>query len=307
MLLHWKFFWFFVKRMPKAICLVLNLITIFLTVFLLVGCSNMSNNSTFLVRYKFDESTPFYNVLQNAFNQSNGTTKMSGLEKVSVASGYMGVCITNIPKDYDKGVKSICYPRKDLKNTPLYDDLSVELLNVPSPDKKSHQKEIPIILNILGIAETTSRHVVHPYILIITIILTMLTFLMLIYSAIPYLPFKYWMLRATLCLSALLVLFWGIGAMWTHVGIHACSKLVPSASMDILKVHRGIRAGAMSWVSFAFLLTQLGILWFLYLKDRKNLSDEIDKIQNTNNVQRPPPFKNSIGDYSDSPSLNYKI
>ncbi|GAV46568.1 hypothetical protein ZYGR_0A01600 [Zygosaccharomyces rouxii] len=296
--------WFFLKRMPKVISLVLNLITIFLTVFLLMGCSNLSNDSTFLVRYKFDRSSPFYNVIQKSFNQSNGTTQMSGLEQVSIASGYMGVCITNIPKDYDKGVKSVCYPRKDLANNPLYNDLSIELFNVPSSDKKSTQKQLPINLNILELAETTSRYVVHPYILMVTVILATLMFLMLIYSTIPALPFKYWVLRATLCVSAFLVLFWGIGAMWTHVGIHACSKLVPSASMGILKIHRGIKAAAMSWVSFAFLLAQLGILWFLYLRDRKNLSEEIDKINNTNNNQ--PPFHNP-GDLSDSSTLNYKV
>ncbi|GAV51593.1 hypothetical protein ZYGR_0AF00640 [Zygosaccharomyces rouxii] len=304
MLLYWKLVWLFLKRMPKAISLVLNLITIFLTIFLLVGCSNMSNESTFLVRYKFDKSSPFYSVIQKSFNQSNGTTQMSGLEKVSIASGYMGVCVTNIPKDYDKGVKSVCYPRKDLANNPLYSDLSIELFNAPSSDKKSTQKELPINLNILELAETTSRYVVHPYILMVTIILTILMFLMMVYSLVPALPFKYWMLRATLCLSAFLVLFWGIGAMWTHVGIHACSKLVPSASMGILKIHRGFKAGAMSWVSFSFLLAQLGILWFLYLKDRKNLSEEIDKINNTNNNQ--PVFKNAT-DFSDSSTLNYKV
>lgn len=304
MLVYWKLFWIFLKRIPKVISLILNLVTIFLTIFLLVGCSNISNDSTFLVRYRFNKGSSFYGVIQNSFNQTNGTTQMAGLEKVSITSGYMGVCITNIPKNYDKGVKSICYPRKDLTNTPLYNDLSIELFNVPISDKKSDQKQLPIDLNILQLAETTSRYVVHPYILMVTVILTILMFLMLIYSMIPVLPFKYWVLRATLCLSAFLVLFWGIGAMWTHVGVLACSKLIPSASMGILTIHRGLKSGAMSWVSFAFLLVQLGILWFLYLKDRKNLSEEIDKIKNTNHDQ--PPFKRS-GDLSDSSTLNYKV
>lgn len=290
--------------MPKVISIILNVITIFLTVFLLVGCSNISNESTFLVRYKFDKSSPFYSVIENSFNQTNGTTSMSGLEKISISSGYMGVCLTHIPKKYDKDVASICYPRKNLKNNPLYNDLSIELFNAPSPNKKSKQKELPVKLNILELAETTSRNVVHPYILIITVILTTFLLLSLIYTMLPLLPFKYWALRVSLGLSAFLVLFWGIGAMWTHVGIHACSKLVPSASMGILQIHRGLKAASMSWVAFAFLLAQLGILWFLYLRDRKNLSEEIDKVNNSENNESP--FKNPE-ECSDSSTLHYQI
>ncbi|AQZ17685.1 FIG1 (YBR040W) [Zygosaccharomyces parabailii] len=293
--------WFFLKRMPKVIAMLLNLVVIFLTIFLLVGCYNLSNDSTFLVRYRFDSGSPFYTVIQNSFNQTNGTTSMSGLEEVRIASGYMGVCVTHIPRNYDKDVTSVCYPRKSLENTSLYSDLSIELFNLPSSTKKSGQKQLPIKLNILELAELTSRYVVHPYLLMVAVILAILMFMMIIYITIPYLPFKYHALRAVVGCSALLVLLWGIGAMWTHVGIRACSKLVPSASMGIINVHKGIMASIMSWISFAFLFVEFCILWLLYLKDRKNLSEEIDKV-----TAKQPQCKHSI-DSLDTSTLGSKF
>lgn len=289
--------WFFVRRMPKVVAMLFNLVVIFLTIFLLVGCYNLSNDSTFLVRYRFDSGSPFYSVIKNSFNRTNSTTSLSGLQEVRIASGYMGVCVTHIPKTYDDDVTSVCYPRKDLANTSLYSDLSIEMFELPS----AKQTELPIKLNILELAEVTSRHVVHPYVLMATVILAMLMFLMIMYVTVPYLPFKYYVLRATLGCNAVLVLLWGIGAMWTHVGIHACSELVPGASMGILEVQKGIKAATMSWLSFAFLLVQLGIVWFLYLKDRKNLNEEIDKI-----TAKQSSFKRQADSFDNS-TLNSKI
>lgn len=295
---------FCIKRMPRILALLFNVIAIFLTIFTLIGCYNSSNLSTFLVSYKFDTSSPFYSVIKNSFTSSNSTSNVSlkGLEEIEIKSGYMGVCILNIPKTYDGNVSSICYPRKNLFNTSLYSDLSIELFNLPSSSNTSSaQSDVPIKLNILQLGQLTSVNIIHPYLLMATIVLTCVMFLLVFYIIIPKLPAKYYVNRILLIWSSTLVLLSGIGTMWTHVGIHASSELVPAASMGIISTHSGEKAATMAWCAFAFLILECLILWLLYFRDRKKLSDEIDKVKTKSS------YENNSRYLSDSSTLNSKV
>ncbi|QLQ80400.1 hypothetical protein HG537_0D04010 [Torulaspora globosa] len=281
--------WFCVKRMPRIFALCFNMIVIFLTIFLLLGCYNESSLSTFLVSYKFEQSSPFYSVIKSSFQGANGgsNSSLSGLETVRVKSGYMGVCLLNLPKQYD-GSTTICYPRKNLFNTTIYSDLSIELFNLPTSNgtsSSSSQKNVPIKLNILQLGQLTSVEIIHPYILMATIVLSCVMFLLIIYVTLPKVPKKSLVNRLLLIWSSVLTLLWGFGTMWTHVGINASAEMVSAASMGIIHSTKGKKAAALSWSAFAFLLIDCLIIWALYFRDRKKLSDEIDKVKASDSYQ----------------------
>ena len=291
--------WFFTKRMPRIFALAFNLISIFLLIFLLIGCYNPSNQSTFLVKYKFDDNSPFYTIIEKSYEKSNTTL---GLEEVIIRSGYMGVCIDNIPSQYSSYnnmttfSNSICYARKNLSSVPLYRDLEIQLSNIASSSSKTQSS---VVLNILKLAQLTSVNVIHPYVLMATVILTILMFLFILYVTVPKLPFKLAVNKFLLLLSSTIVLTWGIGAMWTHVGINASYRLVPSSSMNIITVNKGKKAAVMAWFSFAFLLLDSVVLWLIFLRDRKSLKDEIDNV---------PCAQNRYNNYSsDSSTLHSKV
>lgn len=293
--------WFCLKRMPRILALVFNVIVIFLSIFLLIGCYNNSNLSIFLVNYRFQEESPFYSVIKKSFQQvDSNNSSLSGLESVVVKAGYMGVCILNLPNV--RG--AVCYPRKDLSNTTYYNDLSIELFNIPSQNTSSTTaaNNIPIKLNILQLAQLTSVEIIHPYLLMATIALSIIMFLLILYAIIPKLPKKYFVNRFLLIWSSSLTLLWGFGSMWTHVAINASYELVPRASLGIIETSKGKKAETMSWFVFAFLLVNCLIIWFLYFRDRKKLSDEIDKLGPQKSSER---YNNRYP--SDSSTLSSKV
>lgn len=266
-----------------ALCF--NVIAIFLAAFLLVGCYNETSLSTFLISYRFEKSSPFYSVIKSSFNstQVRSNVSLSGMEAVEIKSGYMGVCLLNLPKGYDTDSQTICYPRKNLFNTTVYSDLSIEMFNLPSVSNSStsSSNSVPIKLNILQLGQLTSVEIIHPYILMATVVLSCAMFFLIVYVTIPKVPKKHFMNLVLLAWSPVLTLVWGFGTMWAHVGTNAFSEMAPAASMGIVKAKRGTKAAAMSWCAFAFLLMDCLIIWALYFRDRKKLSDEIDKVKAT--------------------------
>ncbi|EDO17460.1 hypothetical protein Kpol_1037p57 [Vanderwaltozyma polyspora DSM 70294] len=304
--------WFCMKRMPRILALCFNFITIFLTVFLLIGCYSTHHDSTFLVRYKFNSESSFYPVLQNSFATESAETK--GLEKIVVKSGYMGICIDKIPSNFNSTSKTICYSRSAIEKTKLYNDVSLTLLNIQSTNSTS----TPSKINILELAKLTSDNVIHPYVLMATIVLTILMFILLVYVTVPYeLPFKLYINQLLLVWSSALVLLWGMGATSTHIGAHASKDFIPAASLGIISVHVGKKAGTMAWFSFAFLLIDCLILWYLYIRNRKSISQAIDEVHQTTsnpfddklNVNKNT--NNNYGSYykygSDSSTLHSKV
>lgn len=298
--------WFCAKRMPRILALCFNVITIFLAIFLLLGCYHTNDLSTFLVSYEFNSNSPFYTVLQNSFKQEGAST--TGLESVIIKSGYMGICIDKIPKAYNNNSTTVmCYSTDVIDSIPLYNDLSIQLLNIQS---NSTFGTTSSKLNILELAKLTSHNVIHPYILMATIVLTCVMFILTVYVTIPFnLPLKFLVSKLLLLWSSALVLLWGIGATWSHIGVHASAKFIPAASLNIINVHKGKKAGAMSWFSFAFLITECVILWFIYIRDRKSISDEINEVHTKNPFgdRNAKPYDNPIRNMSDSSTLHSKV
>ncbi|KAM3164495.1 FIG1-like protein [Lachancea thermotolerans] len=284
--------WFIVKRAPRFFALAVDIVAIFLLIFLLVGNNSTSQVSTYLTSFEFDSSSPMYRIITSSFSSNNST---SDLQNVAVRAGYMGICVTGIPSTYSEK-STLCYSRKNISNAPLYDDLDVKVFNIRSSNSSSTQ---PTQLNILQLAEDSSVRLIHPYVLMAVIVLTIVMFCCTLFATIPKLPGKTYLNRFLLALCPVLTLIWGIGAMWTHVAIHASSNYIPHASMGILKVKMGYKASAMAWAAFAFLNVNCLILWALYFRDRRSLSNEIDRI-------RKPSARHAPNDQSDGSTLASK-
>ncbi|CCE61487.1 hypothetical protein TPHA_0A04120 [Tetrapisispora phaffii CBS 4417] len=281
------------KRMPRIMALLLNIITIFLTVFLLVGCCSSSYLSIFLIKYQFNDESEFYSTLKENFSYD-------GMEDITVKVGYLNICLTNLPDQYLNSLSSaqfsnitsdvsinghtICYPKHNFSETTIYDDFAINLIKSGTSSNSSLSSDVSNTLNILKIANVTSNSIIHPYILIATIVLVCLMFLLIMYVTIPFeLPLKTQINKLLLIWSAVLVLVWGFGTIWSHVAIESSRDLIPDSSFNIIKVENGKKTSAMSWCSFVFLLLDCIILWALYIRDRKSMSQEIEEMNNKNN------------------------
>lgn len=283
-----------IKRAPRTVSLLLNFIAVFLAVFLLLGCYNSANESTFLVRYQIDKRSPFFRTIQASFGKDART---AGLEKVKVRAGYMGVCVDRIPANYNlhnSSLGTVCYPRKNLTATPLYTDLAVHMFNAGSNSSSA--------LNILDLAQRTSVNVIHPYLLMGTIVLTILGFLTQVYCVVPGLPCKAAARAFMLTLAPVLVLVSGMSAVWTHIGVHAAVRLVPAASMGMASVYAGRKAGSMMWFAFAFVLVVCVVEWVGKIAETMGGNDKHEEQSNHPAAARPPYYNY----YSDSSSYGTK-
>ncbi|SCU91608.1 LAFA_0F04764g1_1 [Lachancea sp. 'fantastica'] len=271
--------WFFAKKMPRFFAMACDLIAILMLIFLLVGANNSSQVSTYLTSFRFSSKSPLYDIISTSFDAQNTTT---GLQQVHVLAGYMGICVTGLPKAY-AGDSTLCYNRKSVSSETLYQDLGVKVFNIRTPDTKSTANFTATMdLNILQLAQDSSVKIIHPYVLMAVIVLALLMFCATLCATVPKLPGKSYVNVFLLILSPVLTLLWGLGAMWTDVAIRAGKNYVPHASMGILKVETGTKASALAWAAFAFFIVNCLILWALYFRDRRALGKEIDKIRARN-------------------------
>ena len=256
------------SKLAHPIFLCFTIIPLILSIFLLVGCYNTSQTSTYLIEYYFNEQSPLYKLIQNAYNVYPQTR---GLQRIKVKTGYMGICIENIPEQLLLNISSpssftspllsttsVCYPRKNVTHTsPLYTDLTIKLSS-----SDNHTKEYPDLqLNLLQLAQTTAIHITHPS-PSLTIILALTLLLITLYNRIPLLPYKRYTHKCSLMLSLVVVLVCGMSCIWTHIGVKASFELVPRASFGVLGVRMGRKAIVMGWVSFVFYLVVGCWLWF---------------------------------------------
>lgn len=295
--------WYFLRKSPKFIIIILNFITIFLTFFLLTGCYNEQNKSTFLVKYQFNKESSFYPIIKQSYDNAKGN-KTQGLENIEIRSGYMGICIDSIPKNYNlenQSLGSVCYSRKNITNISLYNDLMIEISGINSSKNLSTSVQ-RTNLNILKLAELTSVNIIHPYILGATIILSLIQFLLLSYLIVPGVPFKNYINKLILILSIVTTLLWGIGATWTHIAVHSAFDFIPEASMHIIKVKKGKKAASMSWFSFSFLLVISSILFASGWKNSQNSEND-----NTHGDDKENIYNYHYSSSSDSSSFGTKV
>lgn len=272
--------WWVCKRIPRFFIALSSFISVFLLVFLLVGCYNVNQRSTYLAGYQFNTNSSIYSVISNQFD-ANSTTE--GLQDVKILSGYMGVCIEEVPSSYlgNSSSSSVCFGRKVVSDTEIYEDLTIRMFNIKSSNSTDTTNYSD--LNILQLAQQTSENLVHPYLLMVTIIFTILLFTITLYAMIPKLPYKQYAQYILMGLSPMTALLWAIGAIWAHVAIHCNELLIPSASMNIVEISVGSKAEALSWSAFSFLLLNCLIIWAIYFRDRKRLNDKLDDLKTSGN------------------------
>ncbi|KAG7711390.1 hypothetical protein KL914_000032 [Ogataea haglerorum] len=231
---------FFLRKGPKLLVLLLLVINIFLLAFLLVGCSSSSSqySNVYLVEYKFNQSSAFYNKIENAYSRSNN----DDLTSMRVLVGYRGICVktdsatlcsTNIEKTNYKEI----YPGVSLYNT----------------DANSTSSS----LSLVDMAVEFNTKVTQPYILMASLVLTLFLLGSLLYAYIPLLPWKWVAPYTSFALSSVLCVLWGIGGMWAHVAAKSGAVIGTTASMTIIEGSIGHRAAAMIWSSFSFYVVSL--------------------------------------------------
>lgn len=236
------------RKLPRASIILFLIITTFLLSFLLLGCSKTSStySSVYLISYKYNSSSSFYSLIESAYNKKN----LTGYEDMEVRANYLSICV--IINDDET-----CTSRGDLSQ---YTGLTK--VNIYSQTSNSSTS-----LDLVNLASDFSNEVVHPYVLITTLILTLTLMLCIFYLIVPGLPKKSLINKFNLVLSLTLVLLWGLGAMWSHVAANSGQLLVENSSMGIIAASVGKRAAAMTWAAFAF-LTIVGIsVISMYLKE----------------------------------------
>ncbi|KAL3232847.1 Factor-induced gene 1 protein [Nakaseomyces bracarensis] len=272
--------WFALKRAPRIIVITFYFINIFLTVFLLVGCYTPSQMGTYLSKLEFNKESPLFPMIKSSFKHSPKTT---GLEDMVVKMGYLHTCVDDIPRIYNlknDTASRYCYSRKSIVDEDIYSDVVLQLFNIPEstklPNFNSTSNTVHITLNLIELAHIASTKIIHPQLLIATIALNLLIFLGILYYLIPYLPYKPLVQEVNIAISTLLLLLWSFGVMWEHVAKRANVNLLTVASLGIVKSHSGVKAKAMSWTIFVFLLTNCIILWSVYILDRRLQESEVN-------------------------------
>ncbi|CDR43605.1 CYFA0S12e02476g1_1 [Cyberlindnera fabianii] len=250
--------WLALKRMPRIMCLVFLFITIFLLAFLLLGCTQESSvySSTFLIRYSFNKSSSIFPLIEKSFTSKN----LTGYEDMIVRTGYLGLCV-------DVGDDITCTGRKDFSVLN-----SISAVNVYTVNSNTSSTT----LDLIALAADFTDDIVHPYVLIATIVLSIVQFLALFYVVIPSLPAKHIITKFNLILAPVLALLWGFGSMWTHVAADAGQSLVEKASMGIVQAHIGKKAAALTWTPFTFLLIVALTVVGLYFRDLNKIIDAVD-------------------------------
>lgn len=250
---------FTLKRMPRVMMLLLLFISIFILSFLLLGCNSSSATyySTYLIRYSFNHESTIYPLIKTSFKGRN----LTGYEEMQVRAGYMSVCV-ELGDDINCVSRSSMDSFANLTNVDIY---------------TSNSNSTTTTLDLVNLASEFSNDIVHPYILIATIILSIILLLSLFYIVIPGLPYKHLVNKFNLVLAPVLALLWGLGSIWAHVATDAGQKLVSNASMGIINAHVGRKASSMTWVPFAFLIIDaIGVIG-LHLRDLHSIIDAVDE------------------------------
>ncbi|SSD61057.1 uncharacterized protein SCODWIG_02818 [Saccharomycodes ludwigii] len=277
-----------------------------------------------------------YKIVSNSFNDTrtsttNNSTKVSlkGLEDIEIKTGLLGICVTNLPESFSQNYtgNSVCFNRfKSTTNMTLYNDLEIKILTFGSSSSSSSNNdntENTSNLNIFQIALEQLK-IIHPGVLIATIVCSLFTFCFIVYVTVPYnlLPFKKTINLVTIGIATLSTVLQGFNAILIAIGVKTMVNVVNDATMNILLIESGNKAQAMNWTAFALLLLVCFILVGLYfrdyshnntkhtmsnknksIKEKRNPSERYDKDNNITDIFTSSKYKNkddmeSANDYS---------
>lgn len=211
-----------------------------------MGCTSDSSvySTSFLIDYQYNKSSPMFPLIENSYRLKN----LTNYSHLKISAGFLGVCVSV------KGSTECMY--RNRLNPALDLGVTMYTSNLSSTS-----------LDILEISETFGSKISHPYILITTIVLSLLLFITLSYVLVPKVPYKDQVSKFNLVLSAVITLVWGFGSIWNHVATKAGKELVEMSSMYMVSAHVGEKAKAMVWTPFAFLCCITVGLVALFFRD----------------------------------------
>lgn len=141
-------------------------------------------------------------------------------------------------------------------------------------------------IDMLQIAQKFSSTCL-PYILIVTICLTLAALAVHAYSLVPILPAKLAAKKVCMALTIFNVLFWGLGAMLQDKLVGTAVALAGTLSAYALEMTIGTRAQGMTWTAFAMMVFAAGCCGFdMFRSQKESKLRNREKVQNQQITQK---------------------
>ncbi|WEJ92778.1 hypothetical protein PSN45_000234 [Yamadazyma tenuis] len=190
--------------------------------------STEAYSSLFLTRYQFNKK-------EMSIVSFNGTeTTESDLSSFTLSIGYLSFCVS-----YDGSVS--CTTFDNLGKLKTYPIISVD-----TGDKNT-------TIDLVKLARKFNN-ICYPYVLMSAMIMALACLALNAWISVPLLPGKLLVRKMIVGVSGIDAMVWGVGSMLQHQATKANQALVPSASMKLVQVKTGIRAEAVTWTAFSFLV-----------------------------------------------------
>ncbi|ODV94598.1 hypothetical protein PACTADRAFT_81170 [Pachysolen tannophilus NRRL Y-2460] len=221
--------------------------------------SSDTYSDIYLIEFSFNKSSTIFPLIEDSYEEE-GTGSIANM---TVRTGYLGLCViesTNIT----------CSSRSDLT---IFDSIN----GVSLYDSSSN--ETTASLDLIHIAGEFANKASNPYLLMVSLGIIVALFCNILYSAVPYLPFKNYSNKLTLILSSITTLLWGFGAMWSEICGKSVKRLIEPGSMYIITATQGSKALAMIWTAFTMIFITCIGCFILYLKDAKIMNKKFHKDQ----------------------------
>lgn len=197
-----------------------------------------------------------YPLIEEAYNSKSATKVGDMVIKV----GYMGVCV-----DFSDSLNcsSDLGDFKGISGVVLYD---------------SNSNSTAATLNLIEIAHTISNKAIQPYVLMATLVLVLCWFLIILYTSLKFLPGQHIAQKLSIILAPATCTLWAFGSMWAEVASRASVDIIEPSSMNIVTGSVGMRAKAMTWTSFSFIMaTTLGCLLIYWKESRERGKSEKER------------------------------
>jgi len=199
--------------------------------FLFLGCVSPTSmySSVYLAKIEYNDTSELYPRISTYFKSINNT----GADALSITLGYNGGCI-------EMNLNSTCYS---------YAVMTQLLKKYQVPVVPNAKLQLDIIQLSLAMGNSY-----HPNVLITTIIMMVAQLLFLCYCSLPKAPGIKRITMAGTILATIISILWGFGSMLQHEAVTAAAGVTSPASMDIVILKRGIKADAMTWSAFSFIV-----------------------------------------------------
>ncbi|ODV81838.1 membrane fusion mating protein FIG1 [Suhomyces tanzawaensis NRRL Y-17324] len=245
---------FLVKSVFQYFVVAIAFTTTFLLGFLLLGSTDTASvySNVYLTSLQFNQSSEFLPNIQSALN----ATRKGYMADMSIKIGYLSYCMTVQGNSTCTGFGTGA------------DSRIAGVSIVPTSLEKAPQ------LDLVAISKSFNQ-VCHPNLLMTVVIVTILTMIVLCYSAIPVVPGKRVAHKVSCFMSFANLILWGLGLMLQHEAVSSAGRIIGPSSMGMLEVLKGKRADAMTWIAFTFILVIFLNTVMVLIKDLKQVDKKV--------------------------------